>query len=71
VDCVEEVGSSAEELMGEVVTVGLDIAQSVRIHGFDECREVARRQLQRAEVLAFFSNFPAASSGLKRDQGLQ
>jgi transposase len=53
--------------MGEVVTVGLDIAKSVfQVHGVDGAGEVAvRRQLRRAQVLAFFAKLPACLIGIE------
>ncbi len=52
--------------MREVVTVGLDIAKSVfQVHGVDGAGEVAvRRQLRRAQVLAFFAKLPACLIGI-------
>jgi transposase len=53
--------------MGEVVTVGLDIAKSVfQVHGVDGAGEVAvRRQLRRAQVLAFFAKLPPCLIGIE------
>ena len=53
--------------MGEVVTVGLDIAKSVfQVHGVDGAGQVAvRRQLRRAQVLAFFAKLPACLIGIE------
>jgi transposase len=53
--------------MGEVVTVGLDIAKSVfQVHGVDGAGEVAvRRQLRRAQVLVFFAKLPACLIGIE------
>jgi len=47
--------------MGEVSTIGLDIAKNVfQVHGIDEDGGVVvRRQLKRRQVLAFFSKLPA------------
>ena len=43
--------------MGEVTTIGLDLAKHVfQVHGVDaEGATVLRKQLRRAQVLAFFS----------------
>ena len=53
--------------MGEVVTVGLDIAKSVfQVHGVNGAGEVAvRRQLRRAQVLAFFAKLPPCLIGIE------
>ena len=46
--------------MGEVTTMGLDLAKHVfQVHGVDaEGATVLRKQLRRAQVLAFFSRLP-------------
>jgi transposase len=43
--------------MGQVVTIGLDIAKSVfQVHGVDAAGEVVvRRQIRRAQPLQFFA----------------
>jgi transposase len=53
--------------MGEVVTIGLDIAKSVfQVHGVDGAGEVAiRRQLRRAQVLPFFAKLSACLIGIE------
>jgi transposase len=53
--------------MRKVVTVGLDIAKSVfQVHGVDGAGEVTvRRQLRRAQVLAFFAKLPACLIGIE------
>jgi transposase len=53
--------------MGDVVTVGLDIAKSVfQVHGVDAAGEVAvRRQLRRGQVLMFFAKLPACLIGIE------
>jgi transposase len=53
--------------MGEVVTVGLDIAKSVfQVHGVDSAGEVAvRRQLRRPQVLVFFAKLPPCLIGIE------
>ena len=47
--------------MGEITTVGLDLAKHVfQVHGVDaEGATVLRKQLRRAQVLAFFSRAAA------------
>jgi transposase len=51
--------------MGEVVTVGLDIAKSVfQVHGVDvEGRVVVQRKLARAKLLPFFEKLPPCLLG--------
>jgi len=53
--------------MGEVVTIGLDIAKSVfQVHGIDaEGGVVLRRQLRRAHLLRFFAKQPACLIGIE------
>ena len=53
--------------MGEVVTVGLDIAKSVfQVHGVDaEGRVVVRRRLTRAKVIPFFEKAPRCRIGIE------
>src|SRR5262249_25536981 len=52
--------SKWEPSMGEVTTIGLDLAKHVfQVHGVDaEGATVLRKQLRRAQVLAFFSRLP-------------
>ena len=47
--------------MGQVITIGLDIAKSVfQVHGVDAVGEVGvRRQIRRGQVLQFFAKQPA------------
>jgi transposase len=47
-------------MMGNVTTIGLDIAKSVfQVHGVDAAGEiVVRRKLTRGRVLAFFESLP-------------
>ena len=54
--------------MGEVTTIGLDLAKHVfQVHGVDaEGATVLRKQLRRAQVLAFFSRLPRCVVGLER-----
>src|SRR5262249_24542494 len=51
--------------MGEVTTIGLDLAKHVfQVHGVDaEEATVLRKQLRRAQVLAFFSRVPRCVGG--------
>ena len=53
--------------MGEVTTIGLDLAKHVfQVHGVDaEGATVLRKQLRRAQVLAFFSRLPHCLVGLE------
>src|ERR1700759_738581 len=53
--------------MGEVVTVGLDIAKSVfQVHGVDAAGEViVRRQIRRAQLLQYFAQLPACLVGIE------
>src|SRR3954449_11766363 len=53
--------------MGEITTVGLDLAKNVfQVHGVDaEGATVLRKQLRRAQVLAFFSRMPRCMVGVE------
>ena len=53
--------------MGEVTTVGLDLAKSVfQVHGIDaDGAAVLRKQVRRAQVLAFFSRLPRCLVGME------
>ena len=53
--------------MGEVITIGLDIAKSVfQVHGVDiEGAVVIRKRVSRAKVLEFFSTLPSSVVGLE------
>ena len=53
--------------MGEVSTIGLDIAKSVfQVHGVDvEGAVVIRKRVSRAKVLEFFSTLPSSVVGLE------
>src|SRR4026207_1341012 len=59
--------SEWEPSMGEVTTIGLDLAKHVfQVHGVDaEGATVLRKQLRRAQVLAFFSRLPPCLVGLE------
>jgi transposase len=56
--------------MGEVSTIGVDIAKSVfQIHGVDaEGAVVIRKRVGRARVLEFFADLPPCRAGWKRAQ---
>src|SRR6266700_3479546 len=53
--------------MGEVTMIGLDLAKHVfQVHGVDaEGATVLRKQLRRAQVLAFFSRLPRCLVGME------
>ena len=53
--------------MGEITTVGLDLAKNVfQVHGVDsEGMTVLRKQLRRAQVLVFFSRLPRCLVGME------
>ena len=53
--------------MGEVITIGLDIAKSVfQVHGVDvEGAVVIRKRVSRAKVLEFFSTLPPSVVGIE------
>ena len=53
--------------MKNVATIGLDLAKHVfQVHGVDaEGATVLRKQLRRAQVLAFFSRLPPCLVGLE------
>lgn len=53
--------------MGQVVTIGLDLAKSVfQVHGVDAAGEVVvRRKLRRSQLLAFFAKLPACLVGME------
>src|SRR5258705_12087692 len=56
-----------EPSMNEITTVGLDLAKNVfQVHGVDaEGTTVLRKQLRRAQVLAFFSRLPRCLVGME------
>jgi transposase len=56
-----------EESMGQAITIGLDIAKSVfQVHGIDESGAVViRKQVRRAQLLAFFAKVPACLIGIE------
>jgi transposase len=53
--------------MGQVVTIGLDLAKSVfQVHGVDAAGEVVvRRQIRRSQLLPFFAKQPACLVGME------
>lgn len=53
--------------MGQVVTIGLDLAKSVfQVHGVDVGGEIViRRQIRRAQLLQFFAKQPACVVGME------
>src|SRR5262249_50650594 len=63
----DRISSEWEPSMGEVTTIGLDLAKHVfQAHGVDaEGATVLRKQLRRAQVLAFFSRLPPCLVGLE------
>jgi hypothetical protein len=63
----DRISGEWEPSMGEVTTIGLDLAKHVfQVHGVDaEGATVLRKQLRRAQVLAFFSGLPPCLVGLE------
>jgi transposase len=63
----DRISSEWEPSMSEVTTIGLDLAKHVfQVHGVDaEGATVLRKQLRRAQVLAFFSRLPPCLVGLE------
>src|SRR6187401_1404788 len=63
----DRISSEWEPSMGEVTTIGLGLAKHVfQVHGVDaEGATVLRKQLRRAQVLAFFSRLPPCLVGLE------
>src|SRR5450631_3739360 len=53
--------------MGEVITIGLDIAKSVfQVHGIDDAGTVLiRKRVSRAKVLEFFAELPPCLVGIE------
>ena len=53
--------------MGQVVTVGLDLAKSVfQVHGVDAAGEVVvRRKLRRSQLLQYFARQPPCLIGVE------
>src|SRR5258708_12125174 len=56
-----------EPSMGDITTVGLDLAKSVfQVHAVDEMGSVMmRKRLRRSQVLAFFARIPPCLVGLE------
>src|SRR5262245_6722673 len=63
----DRISSEWEPSMGEVTTIGLDLAKHVfQVNGVDAVgAAVLRKQLRRAQVLAFFSRLPPCLVGLE------
>ena len=63
----ENQSANKEPSMSEITTVGLDLAKHVfQVHGVDaEGATVLRKQLRRAQVLAFFSRLPRCLVGME------
>src|SRR5215204_7289859 len=59
--------ANRELSMGEITTIGLDLAKHVfQVHGVDaEGTAVLRKQLRRAQVLGFFGKLPRCLVGLE------
>jgi hypothetical protein len=59
--------ANREPSMNEITTVGVDLAKNVfQVHGVDaEGSTVLRKQLRRAQVLAFFSQLPRCLVGME------
>ena len=64
---VDRISSNGEPSMGEVTTIGLDLAKHVfQVHGVDaEGATVLRKQLRRAQVVGFFSRLPRCVVGME------
>jgi transposase len=64
---LERISSNGEPSMGKVTTIGLDLAKHVfQVHGVDaEGATVLRKQLRRAQVVAFFSRLPRCVVGME------
>src|SRR5262245_59638000 len=64
---LDRISSNGEPSMGEVTTIGLDLAKHVfQVHGVDaEGATVLRKRLRRAQVLAFFSRLSRCVVGME------
>src|SRR6266704_4031607 len=64
---VGETHHRREPSMGEVTTIGLDLAKHVfQVHGVDASgATVLRKQLRRSQVVAFFAGLPRCLVGLE------
>jgi transposase len=64
---VDRISSNGEPSMGELTTIGLDLAKHVfQVHGVDaEGATVLRKQLRRSQVVAFFSRLPRCVVGME------
>ena len=63
----DRISSEWEPSIGEVTTIGLDLAKHVfQVHGVDaQGATVLRKQLRRAQILGFFSRLPRCLIGLE------
>src|SRR5436853_1384527 len=63
----DRISSEWEPSMGEVTTIGLDLAKHVfQVHGVDASgATVLRKQLRRSQVVAFFAGLPRCLIGLE------
>jgi transposase len=59
--------ANGEPSMGEITTIGLDLAKHVfQVHGVDaEGSTVLRKQLRRSQVVSFFSRLPRCLVGME------
>jgi transposase len=64
---LDRISSDGEPSMGEVTTIGLDLAKHVfQVHGVDAGgATVLRKRLRRAQVVAFFSRLPRCVVGME------
>jgi transposase len=64
---VDRISSNGEPSMGEITTIGLDLAKHVfQVHGVDaEGTVVLRKQLRRGQVLSFFGRLPRCLVGME------
>jgi transposase len=64
---VARISSKREPSMGEITTIGLDLAKHVfQVHGVDaQGVVVLRKQLRRSQILAFFGRLPRCLVGME------
>jgi transposase len=64
---VVRISSNREPSMGEITTIGVDLAKHVfQVHGVDaEGTTVLRKQLRRGQILAFFGRLPRCMVGME------
>src|SRR5262245_34658794 len=62
-----ESAANREPSMGQITTIGLDLAKHVfQVHGVDaEGTTVLRKQLRRSQLLAFFGRLPRCVVGME------